>query len=129
MISNLGIAIDDSGMKDAGLVYFDVITNGITYHWSSYILNDDLVGISIVDYLEAHESDFVADIEAKETLWAGMSHTRVDEFTGETVAIDKGTIVFPEMLSVRQKNITEAKQVEPRLAAIEDALLALLLGG
>ena len=127
MISNLGIAID-SGMKDAGLVYFDVITNGVTYNWSSYILNSDLEGISIVDYLEAHESDFIADIEAKEASWEGMSHTTIDEMTGSTIDISKSSVVFPEMLSIRQKNIVEARQTEPRLAAIEDALLALLLG-
>ena len=127
MISNLGIAID-SGMKDAGLVYFDVITNGVTYNWSSYILNSDLVGITIVDYLEAHEVDYIADIEAKEASWAGMSHTTIDEMTGATVDISKSSVVFPEMLSIRQKNIVEARQTEPRLAAIEDALLALLLG-
>ena len=90
MFDNIQIPFGDSG-----LIYFDIIIGKEKYQWATHVTDG-----SIGEFLTAHESEYLLDLNTKLAAWDKMPHTKevTDEFGNKTtVEIPIGDVVFPKL--------------------------------
>lgn len=99
------------------------IGNDETYHWAVYV--PPLIDQTLGEYLEAHASEYEADILEKEAYWETIPHTEeiTDPLTGVQVIVDipKERIVCATVPDY----IESASSVDSDIAAIKRLLQVL----